>query len=166
MLTVKSDVYSFGIVLLEIITGLPPIVQEGGHLLLHVRQKVQREDITSVVDGRFEGDYDVNSIWKVLELAMSCTQKESSPRPMMSDVVAELRECLDLETHHVKSQSKHRQNTSMSGRKYYAAVSEGDSLSIDGDSVGQQNMGSESLGLGYISSSEADFEGMLGPSLR
>ena len=44
VLTVKSDVYSFGIVLLEIITGLPPITQDDCHLLDHVRHKLQRQD--------------------------------------------------------------------------------------------------------------------------
>ncbi|KAJ3701815.1 hypothetical protein LUZ61_005520 [Rhynchospora tenuis] len=166
MLTVKSDVYSFGVVLLEIITGLPPIIQDEGHLLHHVKQKLQREDITSVIDRSFEGDYDVNTVWKVLDLAVSCTQKESPRRPTMSHVVAELKECLDLETLRVKRQTTHNQNISMSGAMDSNAVNAGYSLSIDGGNVNLRSMRSTSLEMCDGSNFDANFEGILGPSLR
>lgn len=124
MLTVKSDVYSFGIVLLEIITGLPPIVQQNCHILQHVRQKLQSKDITSVVDRRLEGDYDINSIWKVYDLAMKCTQKESAQRPTMSQVVAQLEESLDLEAYYVNRRNNTLDgNNSMRGNMHSDTVS-------------------------------------------
>lgn len=85
---------------------------------------------------------------------------------MMSDVTAVLKECLDLETHCVRRQSNRRQNTSISAPMHVDSVSKGDSSSINGDSIGEHNMHNESLGVGYRSNCVADFEGMLGLSLR
>jgi hypothetical protein len=42
-------------------------------------------------------EYDVNSVWKVTELALRCKEQPSRERPTMTDVVAELKECLELE---------------------------------------------------------------------
>ncbi|KAJ4771485.1 Leucine-rich repeat protein kinase family protein [Rhynchospora pubera] len=98
-LSEKSDVFSFGVVLLEIITGKPPIIAgpEGGHLAKWVNQKLSRGDIESIVDPRMHGQYDINSVWKVTELARKCTELSSAQRPTMSVTVAELKESLDLE---------------------------------------------------------------------
>ncbi len=39
----------------------------------------------------------LETIWKVLELAMQCIQHESSQRPAMNEVVQELRIVIDME---------------------------------------------------------------------
>lgn len=100
-LSEKSDVYSFGVVLLELITGQPPAVPvsntESIHVALWVRQKLSEGDIASIADPRMGGQYDVNSVWKVAELALKCKEKPSRERPTMTDVVAELKESLDLQ---------------------------------------------------------------------
>ncbi|KAJ4775392.1 Leucine-rich repeat protein kinase family protein [Rhynchospora pubera] len=98
-LSEKSDVFSFGVVLLEIITGRPPIITgiEGGNLVEWVRRKLSIADIKSIVDPRMHDKYDVNSVWKVTELACKCTEYASSRRPTMTVVAAELKESLDLE---------------------------------------------------------------------
>jgi hypothetical protein len=49
------------------------------------------------------GEYDVNSVWKVAELALQCKEQPSRKRPTMTEVVAELKECLELETSHAMS---------------------------------------------------------------
>lgn len=67
MVTVKCDVYNFGILLLELIRSLLPIIPKQCHVQKHV--KLQGEDITSVIDRRLGGEYDDNSVRKVLELA-------------------------------------------------------------------------------------------------
>ncbi|KAL4286007.1 hypothetical protein AHAS_Ahas19G0043100 [Arachis hypogaea] len=74
-LTEKSDVYSFGVVLLRIITG----------------------DITKVVDSRLQGDFDNNSAWKAVEIAMASVSSTSVKRPYMRDVVTQLKDCLAAE---------------------------------------------------------------------
>ncbi|KAF8667572.1 hypothetical protein HU200_052774 [Digitaria exilis] len=100
-LSEKSDVYSFGVVLLELITGQPPAVPisntESIHIALWVRQKLSEGDIASVADPRMQGEYDVNSVWKVAELALKCKEQPSRERPTMTNAVAELKESLELQ---------------------------------------------------------------------
>nr|CAB3464671.1 unnamed protein product [Digitaria exilis] len=97
--TTKSDVYSFGVVLLELVAGEPAIVRdpEPTNIIDWARRRLARGNIEGVVDARMRGDHDVNSVWKVAELALRCTVQPSSQRPAMADVVAQLQECLHLE---------------------------------------------------------------------
>nr|CAB3466215.1 unnamed protein product [Digitaria exilis] len=106
-LSEKSDVYSFGVVLLELITGQPSSVPisntESIHVAQWVRQKLSEGDITGIAGPRMGGYYDVNSVWKVTELALQCKEQPSRKRPTMTDVVLELKECLELEVSHATS---------------------------------------------------------------
>ncbi|XP_051209298.1 LRR receptor-like serine/threonine-protein kinase IOS1 [Lolium perenne] len=101
-LTVKSDVYSFGVVLLELITGQPHILQcpEPTNIIHWVRQRLARGNIEDVVDARMAGDYDVNGVWKVADVALKCTAQAPNQRPTMTDVVVQLQECVELEDQH------------------------------------------------------------------
>ncbi|KAF3325232.1 protein kinase [Carex littledalei] len=107
-LSAKSDVYSFGVVLLEIITGQPPIIVGRGDLTQWVRQKLSGGDIESIVDPKMQNKYDINSVWKVTEVACSCTEHTSSRRPTMSAVVSELKECLNLE---ISTEKLHKESS-------------------------------------------------------
>ncbi|KAJ4780560.1 Leucine-rich repeat protein kinase family protein [Rhynchospora pubera] len=95
----KSDVYSFGVILMEIVTGEPPILtaRENIHIVKFIKQKLAAGSIDDVVDSRFEGEYDMNSVWKVVELAIICTRDESANRPTMADVVMHLKDCVQIE---------------------------------------------------------------------
>lgn len=97
--TVKSDVYSFGVVLLELITGRPAILRdpEPTSIIQWARQRLARGNIEGVVDPRMRGAHDVNSVWKAADIALKCTAQTSAQRPTMTDVVAQLQECLELE---------------------------------------------------------------------
>jgi serine/threonine protein kinase len=103
-LSEKSDVYSFGVVLLELITGqtlaVPVTGTESIHIALWVRQKLSMGNIESIVDPRMGGEYDVNYVWKVTELALQCKERPSRERPTMTDVVVELKECMELDVLH------------------------------------------------------------------
>ncbi|XP_018476296.2 probable LRR receptor-like serine/threonine-protein kinase At1g51820 isoform X2 [Raphanus sativus] len=98
-LTEKSDVYSFGVVLLEMITNRPVIDQsrEKPHIGEWVGLMLTKGDIISIMDPSINGDYDSGSVWKAVELAMSCLNPSSMRRPTMSQVVIGLNECLASE---------------------------------------------------------------------
>uniref|UniRef100_M4DUV7 Protein kinase domain-containing protein n=1 Tax=Brassica campestris TaxID=3711 RepID=M4DUV7_BRACM len=102
-LSEKSDVYSFGIVLLEMITNQPVINQTSE--ILHITQwvgfKISRGDIIEIMDPNLGKDYDSNSAWRALELALSCANPSSSKRPSMSQVIQELKECIVCENSRV-----------------------------------------------------------------
>ncbi|XP_072958397.1 putative leucine-rich repeat receptor-like protein kinase At2g19210 [Typha angustifolia] len=112
----KSDVYSFGVVLLEIITGEPPIVEGKRmvHILERVKPALNRGDLAKIVDGRLCEKYEVNSVWKVLDLAMSCTKENSAQRPTMAEVVMQLRESLTLENARERGEDLYSEGTPIS----------------------------------------------------
>ncbi|ONI15694.1 hypothetical protein PRUPE_3G056100 [Prunus persica] len=96
----KSDVYSFGVVLLEIITGRPVYSNthdERIHISNWVAFLLSNGDISGIVDRRLEGSFNVNSVWKAVEIATSCTSADAIKRPTMSEVVMGIRECLATE---------------------------------------------------------------------
>ncbi|RVW51923.1 putative leucine-rich repeat receptor-like protein kinase [Vitis vinifera] len=102
----KSDVYSFGIVLLELITGQPAIKNPGSiHIVGWVSPMIERGDIQSIVDPRLQGDFHTNSAWKALEIALACVALTGMQRPDMSHVLADLKECLEIEMASRRTQS-------------------------------------------------------------
>ncbi|XP_058006438.1 LRR receptor-like serine/threonine-protein kinase IOS1 isoform X2 [Hevea brasiliensis] len=113
-LTEKSDVYSFGVVLLEIITSRPVIAKNDDadkiHLSNWVSSMLDMGDIKAIADPRLHGDFDVNSLWKVTELAMACVSETSSERPNMTQVVMELKECLATEMARTREGSRSPQS--------------------------------------------------------
>ncbi|XP_020223399.1 LRR receptor-like serine/threonine-protein kinase IOS1 [Cajanus cajan] len=98
-LSEKSDIYSFGVVLLEIITSQPvmAINEEKTHIIKWVRSLIATGDIKAIVDSRLKGDFDINSAWKALEIAMACVSLNPDERPMMSVIAFELKETLAAE---------------------------------------------------------------------
>ncbi|KAL1293055.1 hypothetical protein HN51_053633 [Arachis hypogaea] len=100
-LTEKSDVYSFGVVLLKIITGEAAAsskAHNNAHISQWVGSVVARGDIERIVDPSLEGDFDIYSAWKAVEVAMACVSISSKERPYMRDVLVELKECLAVES--------------------------------------------------------------------
>ncbi|XP_019099904.1 PREDICTED: putative receptor-like protein kinase At3g46340 isoform X2 [Camelina sativa] len=102
-----SDVYSFGIVLLEMITNQHVIDQarEKPHITEWVAFVLSEGDITRIVDPNLHGEYNSRSVWRALELGMSCANPSSEKRPNMSQVVIDLKECITSENS-MKSKNK------------------------------------------------------------
>ena len=98
-MTEKSDVYSFGVVLLQIITSKPAIrkFEERAHIIEWVSFMLEKGDIKNVVDPRLQGDFDMNSVWRAVEVAMACVSQTSAKRPTMNQVVIDLKESLAIE---------------------------------------------------------------------
>jgi len=98
-LTKKSDVYSFGVVLLELMTGHSPIVPIDDSVSIHIGEWVQQnldQGSIEIIDSSMGCDYDINSVWKVADLALHCKQEVSRERPTMTDVVAQIKESMEL----------------------------------------------------------------------
>jgi serine/threonine protein kinase len=97
----KCDVYSFGVVLLELITGHSPVVPVNESVSIHigewVHQNLDHGKLEIIIDSRMGGIYDINSVWKVADLALRCKQEVSRERPTMTDVVAQIKESIELE---------------------------------------------------------------------
>ncbi|KAF2294535.1 hypothetical protein GH714_012341 [Hevea brasiliensis] len=108
----KSDVYSFGIILLELVTGQPALKRDVDEEIIGIQQWVtpiiENGDIGSIVDPRLQGNFDTNSAWKAVEIALSCLLDTAIRRPDMSDVLGELKECLAMLTPVVGSQRMDR----------------------------------------------------------
>ncbi|KAM3399750.1 hypothetical protein ACQJBY_004903 [Aegilops geniculata] len=123
--TTKSDVYSFGVVLLELVTGKPAILSEPEptNIIHWVRQRLARGNIEGVVDAQMQGGYNVNSVWKVAEIALKCTAQASAQRPSMADVVAQLQECVVLEEGRTPDFNTGGSNSDYSSWNYNAGAS-------------------------------------------
>ena len=97
--SMKSDVYSFGVVLLELVSGQPALIKSTNgitdHLINWVQPLIDRREIRGIVDPRLNGDFDISSAWKAVETAMACVRFSSIDRPTMSDIVYELKECVN-----------------------------------------------------------------------
>lgn len=85
-----------------LITAQPAIIPisdtEKKNILLWVQERLAEGDIEGVTDPRIRADYDLNSVWKVADLALHCTRRAGRDRPTMTEVAEGIRESLQLET--------------------------------------------------------------------
>ncbi|XP_058180887.1 probable LRR receptor-like serine/threonine-protein kinase At4g29180 [Rhododendron vialii] len=120
----KSDVYSFGVVLLELITGKPAVLETPENTLLvnWIVPMIERAEIKEIMDLRLNSDFDTNSARKALETAMACVECNLSQRLVMRQVVANLRECLEMEKARVKVWKENEVHNSASGNTVYVST--------------------------------------------
>ena len=65
---------------------------------------LKRGDIQNIVDPRLQGDFNTNSAWKALETALACVPSTAIQRPDMSHVLADLKDCLEIEVGAMRTQ--------------------------------------------------------------
>uniref|UniRef100_A0A8C5PGL9 non-specific serine/threonine protein kinase n=1 Tax=Leptobrachium leishanense TaxID=445787 RepID=A0A8C5PGL9_9ANUR len=91
--TVKSDIFSFGVVLLEIISGLPPVDEERNPaLLLDIKEEIEEEEKTleEYIDRKME-DAEPDALEKMYNTASQCLHQMKNRRPDISTVLHDLK---------------------------------------------------------------------------
>ncbi|GLJ27419.1 hypothetical protein SUGI_0538400 [Cryptomeria japonica] len=93
-LTDKSDVYSFGVVLVELLTGLRPLLlerpKEECTLSALFISKIECNCLTEILDPKIAKDSNQAEMQNVAMLARECLEVEGRRRPSMKQVVEEL----------------------------------------------------------------------------
>ncbi|WOH06046.1 hypothetical protein DCAR_0625469 [Daucus carota subsp. sativus] len=101
-LTDKSDVYSFGVILLELISGQEAISNESfgvncRNIVQWAKLHIENGDIQGIIDPSLQGDYDIQSMWKIAEKALMCVQPHGNTRPSISEVIKEIQDAILIE---------------------------------------------------------------------
>jgi hypothetical protein len=73
-----------------------------------VRPFLQAGTIEEIVDPLLGGQYNLDAIWKVADLAMQSVEPKGKHRPNMSTIVQELRAAIALEMENPDSSSNFR----------------------------------------------------------
>ena len=63
-----------------------------------MRPSFERGVIEEVVDNRLQNEYNVSSVWKVVDTAMACVKYEGKQQPTMNEVCKDLEEAMAFET--------------------------------------------------------------------
>jgi serine/threonine protein kinase len=89
----KSDTYSFGVVLLELVTGKPPVDPEFGEkdLVKWVCSTMEQKGVEHVLDSRLDMGFR-EEIVRVLNIGLLCASSLPINRPAMRRVVKMLQE--------------------------------------------------------------------------
>uniref|UniRef100_A0A3Q2TVK6 Interleukin-1 receptor-associated kinase 4 n=1 Tax=Fundulus heteroclitus TaxID=8078 RepID=A0A3Q2TVK6_FUNHE len=93
-ITPKSDVFSFGVVLLEILSGLPPADEnKEPQFLMDIRDDIDDEDedltLEQFVDGKMT-DWELSQVESIYCLASSCLDDRKNRRPVIKQVFSEI----------------------------------------------------------------------------
>nr|KYP58792.1 Receptor-like protein kinase HSL1 [Cajanus cajan] len=94
----KCDIYSFGVVILELVTGRPPIDPEEygeNDLVKWVSSALEHEGLDHVIDPTLDSKYR-EEINKVLSIGLHCTTFVPTARPTMRKVVKMLQEATSV----------------------------------------------------------------------
>ncbi|XP_047452233.1 interleukin-1 receptor-associated kinase 4 [Mugil cephalus] len=91
-ITPKSDVFSFGVVLLEILSGLPPADEnKEPQFLMEMRYDIDDEELTleDFVDKKMK-DWELSQVESIYSLAGNCLHDRKNRRPLIKQVFSEI----------------------------------------------------------------------------
>lgn len=100
-LSSKSDVYSFGVVLLELLSGRRSMDKKRPNgeqsLIAWARPLLgDKKKLYQLIDPRLEGHFSIKGAERATQIAVRCLGRDPKVRPMMSQVVQDLKPLLNL----------------------------------------------------------------------
>ncbi|KVH93986.1 Protein kinase, catalytic domain-containing protein [Cynara cardunculus var. scolymus] len=99
--TKESDVYSFGVLLLEVLCGVPELVDTDDYQERHVTElvpkRLEQNKLRKIVHFDIRKEIKTESLETYAKIACRCVLKSSEERPSMAQVVEELEKALRLQ---------------------------------------------------------------------
>ncbi|KAI5072742.1 hypothetical protein GOP47_0012848 [Adiantum capillus-veneris] len=100
-LTERVDIYSFGVLIFEVLSGKKAMFVDslGKQIqLVHwVKPLIDCGSLKDLIDVKMGKNYNVSSVWHVIEVALACLQEKGEKRPTMNTVNLELKEAHRIE---------------------------------------------------------------------
>lgn len=92
-ISAKLDSFAFGVVLLEILTGLPPLdeTRSENDLLSYIEENCDDEDISEYLDSE-AGEWDTDVANVIYSISKKCVENKKKDRVLVSQVLPQLQE--------------------------------------------------------------------------